>query len=129
VIDVTHYLKRDWVLGEYECWALVVEVYQRELNVSLPRANLGTTEPKSVRREFANHHANNLFEQIPEPKHLSVVAMGKRWLSHVGVYLDTNDGPRILHNRRVCGVLCQHPNDVKRDITILGYYQIKKSCL
>lgn len=124
-MDLLHYLAKGWTLGEYECWALVVEVYGRELGIELPRANLGSVDPKAVRKAFADNSAHDLFEQLAGPRHFAVVTMGKTWLSHVGIYLETADGPRILHNRQASGVLCQSPDDVAETINILGYYGLK----
>lgn len=124
-MDLLHYLAKDWILGEYECWALVVEVYRRELGVELPLVNLGSTEPKAVRQAFAGASAHDLFQRLDGPQPFAVVAMGKKWLSHVGVYLETADGPRILHNRQANGVLCQPPEQVADAIPILGYYGLK----
>lgn len=107
---MSNYLGRPWVPGEYDCWALVREIYEQELSIVLPTVTVDAANVRAVLNEIASTPVRGLFDPVPEPQHLAVVEMRQcGHPSHVGVYLETSDGPRILHNRRGAGVVCEEP--------------------
>jgi len=125
-MNILDYLGKPWVLGEYECWTMVVDFYNKELAIDLPVINLEVLNVFSIRKAFEQNQVQPLFTKIESPVDNCVVVMGRRWQSHVGVYIETTDGPRILHNRQYSGVLCQPITDITKDLDIFGYYEYKK---
>lgn len=127
MIDYGYYLSREWVLGEYECWAFVCDYYKRELGIELPLINLGSVDPNSVVGALAGAgDVRELFEEIDTPDHNCVLEMGIKRPTHVGVYLKTSDGDMILHCRRKTGGLCQPVKEITRALTIFSCYRLKQ---
>lgn len=101
----SRYLHLDWVAGEFTCWDLVRLVYRDELRLGLHETSsaFDVFDPRKIVREFIEHPSRKLFTQITEPQHLDVALYKNQ---HVGVFLTTPDGPRILHNDEHTGVAC-----------------------
>ncbi len=127
MIDYAYYLSRDWVLGEYECWAFVCDYYERELGVKLPLINLGVMDSSDVNQAFESHtDVRYMFEEIDSLEHNCVIELGIKRATHVGVYLETKDGPRVLHCRRRTGGLCQPLNEITKALTIFSINRLKQ---
>lgn len=125
MIDFKYYLSREWRIGEYECWAFVCDYYKRELGIDLPLINLGIDSSDAVNDAF--NQADNvrvMFERVEKPEHNCIVEMGIKRITHVGVYLDTPDGPMVLHCRRKTGGLCQPIKEVQRTITLFSFNRL-----
>ena len=58
-------------------------------------------------------------------EHGCVLEMGRRRVTHVGVWVDTPDGPKILHCRKASGGLCQDPDEVRETLTIFSYNRLR----
>lgn len=124
-MDILYYLSRDWVLGEYECWSFICDFYRREFNVELPDINLGTVDPRKVCSALSDAPERSMFEKIDNPEHGCVIEMGRRRVTHVGVWVDTPDGQKILHCRKASGGLCQDPEEVRETLTIFSYNRLR----
>lgn len=108
---------RPYIEGEYDCWSLVREVYQRELGVDLPVVAVASYDLRALLEEFSSTPIRALFRCIPEPEHLCAVEMiNRRTGMHVGVYLETVDGPRVLHNVKGSGVVCEPLETINRSM-------------
>ncbi len=129
-MNYLYYLNKPWVLGHYECWAMVCDFYKTELDIELPLINLGTTSPTARRKALADNEVYPLFSRKLKPKHGDVVAMCekmdvKKIFSHVGVYLDTPDGNKIMHSSKSHGTLIQDPSII--DCGIICYWRYKNA--
>lgn len=128
-MDLMYYLKKPWVLGEYECWAMVCDYYKAELGVDLPLINIGTTDLFVKRRTFMKNSAYRFFDKFDSPKNNDVVAMcnrddKKRRFIHVGVYVEADFGVRVMHSTKSAGTLIQKPEEL--DCGIICYYRLKQ---
>ncbi len=106
-LDYSNYIGREYLPVDFDCWGLVREVYQRELGVDLPAVPIFSGDLRAVIRTIKAHEIRGMFERC-EPQHLCVAELYLRESpNHVGVYLATVDGPRILHNHSSSGVICE----------------------
>ena len=80
------YLDRDFKLGQFDCYELVKNYYQRELNISMRHydrdKNWYKINPNIIRENFANEG----FFEVKEKKKHDVILFKKN--HHMGVYLD-----------------------------------------
>ena len=114
---LSHYLEKSWS-PDYDCWSLVQEFYQRELNIELPDVACNALNIREVLDEFELTDLYSLFRPALSPSHGCVVEMGTNGRSsHVGIYLEYSGG-RILHNHYFGGVVCEP----KPRHDILGYF-------
>ncbi len=123
-MNLLTYLGRPWQPVVFDCWGLVREVYRQELAIHLPAIPVDAPDFAATAHAFAHRPERRIFQVIEEPQPFCLAGMGRgKRLCHVGLYLDTPDGPRILHNERYSGVLCQRLEDLSTlNLTILGYY-------
>jgi cell wall-associated NlpC family hydrolase len=113
----------EYVAGVYDCWSLVRDVYRRELGIELPVVTVTAYDLRTILAEFASTPIKSLFERISHPEHLCVVEMANRRTGmHVGVYLDTPDGARVLHNIAGSGVVCEPLDTVNRTLVFWRYH-------
>lgn len=124
-LSVREYLGLPWERGEFDCWGLVRLVYACELNITLPLVFVDAGNYRDVVRAFKGHAVKQYFKKIEQPTNFCVVGICEGdELSHCGVYLDTNDGPRILHNIKDDGVVCQALSELKLyGFSIEGFYR------
>lgn len=108
ILDSSKYLGRPWRVGEYDCWSLVREVYLDAFGIMLPTVPVLADDVRAVLEEFGTSPLRGLFQPLVAPEHCCVVEIteGTR-ANHCGIYLDTDDGARILHNHRASGVVCE----------------------
>lgn len=121
------YIGRPWVATGFNCWELLREFYQRELNIHLPICNVDGGDLLAVSKAFLRSDVKKSFKKIESPVHLCAVAMRhihSDYESHCGVYLQMPDGEKILHNQRGAGVLLEPISRLPwRQLTISGFYQ------
>lgn len=130
-MNILKYLGREWESaadGEgFDCWGLVREVYHRELGVSLPVIPVDASSPRAVVEAFRCRSELSLFSRVAEPFPLCVVGMSAACgdaMSHVGIYFVASDGPRVLHNMEVSGVVCQALSELSLyGFSVVGFYQ------
>lgn len=123
-MDVRSYLGQPWESGGFDCWGLVRQVYDRELGIDVPVVPVLADDAREVCRAFASHPVASLFSPISSPQPLCVVGMsrGGAALCHVGVYVLTADGARVLHNQSGHGVTCV-PFSELDPYQVIGFYQ------
>jgi hypothetical protein len=97
-MDTNAYLGR--VYPSPPCWALVEDVYQREMAAAVPPAPVGGKSVRTVATalRIALHRGFGGFKRIPVPRDFCVVLMSRRMNSaplHCGIYY----GGRVLHAR------------------------------
>lgn len=101
----------------YDCWTLVRDVYGVELGIDLPLHDIDPASVRSVIAELRDSPIRSRFQRIDRPLHLCVVEMRRHDHSlHVGVYLETPDGPRVLHCREGSGTVCEPLNTIPFDL-------------
>jgi cell wall-associated NlpC family hydrolase len=126
-MNIEHYIGRPWVATGFNCWGLLREVYQRELQIDLPCCGLNADDVIAVGKAFLQSELKSGFNRIETPVHLCAVAMryaNSKHESHCGVYLQMPDGEKILHNWRGAGVLLEPVARLQwHQLTISGYYQ------
>ena len=92
------------------------EVYRVELGIDLPAVTI-PRDLRAIVREFRGP-IKSLLTRIPEPEHLCIAEMENHRLGmHVGVYVVTPDGPRILHNIEHSGVVCEPLRSIPYTLT------------
>jgi hypothetical protein len=83
------------------------------LGIDLPLHDIDPTSIRAIISELKASPIRSRFHRIDAPMHLCVVEMRLSDLSvHVGVYLDTEDGPRVLHCREGSGTVCEPLNTI-----------------
>lgn len=108
----SRYLGRTWT-PEYDCWALVREIYSDELGIDLPYTGIAAESVRASLRKIANHPIRQSFEKCA-PEHLAAAEFRRGhgdMAHHIGVYIDTPDGPKVLHLPKG-GVVLDRPADV-----------------
>lgn len=104
----SEYIGRPWVNGEYDCWALIRDVYRDRLRIELPEIAVDSDNLKEVMAAFGN--PDNLLPWAPirQPEHLCLVffSPGEHRAAHCGLWLEILGG-RYLHCHRRSGVVCE----------------------
>lgn len=113
----TEYLGLSWVSGArgpdaYDCWGLLVKVYQERLQISLREHNADFSKVSICDREIADESAE--WERLCIPEDMCAVALSKsvKFLHHVGIYLDI-DGGLIMHSHETSGVVIQSVQELR----------------
>ena len=117
------YLGKEWVSAEYDCWGLVRDIYQRELNIKLPFVCVNAKSNREVIDAFDGSKIYSMFEEISEPEHFSVLLIGNKKPRHCGVYLNVKSRAMVIHNQRGFGVVCESISILKRKANILSYHR------
>lgn len=108
------WLGREYIVGEYDCWHFLRDFYKHEMRIDLPAVGIDPTNARAVIREFRASTIRTLFGRVVNPMTFDAVEITiGQFPSHCGIYLDTEDGPRILHNRQGLGVVCQEPKQLR----------------
>ena len=120
-MNIDDYLGRPWLSPGYDCWGLVRDVYQRELNVSLPAFLCDSRNPRKVGLALKQNSSplNPLFKEC-DLKNYAIVGFSKLGrLCHVGIYYDGG----YLHCDRGVGVCYEssvHPYVVSHVCELVG---------
>ena len=84
------------------------EVYLHELGIDLPIHDIDAANVRQVMSTLKQSPIRTRFHRLDTPRNLCVAEMRHHDHSvHVGIYLDTEDGPRILHCRQGSGTVCE----------------------
>lgn len=115
------YLGMPFVPLQFDCWSLVRQVYADELNIHLPRVTIDAANMRAVVAEFrGQQNIRRGFCEVHQPEHLAVMEYGRVNACHVGLYVETPNGPKILHCDEGSGVVLEWPHRMK--LPLLGIY-------
>jgi hypothetical protein len=97
-------------------------VYADELGVDLPYTGIAPETLFASLRKIASHPIRKRFNAVPVPENFAVAefASPDAHPYHIGVYVETPDGPMILHNPKG-GVVLEPVNQVKSKIKYWVY--------
>lgn len=100
---IAGYLFTRWA-PETHCWWLVRDVYRSALGVDLPEYAEYSTALDHA-REFKRNVVSGEWLELDEPENLCVVAMGRKTINHVGVWLAEHG--KVLHLPEGRGGQCE----------------------
>lgn len=120
--------KLAWFLGSvlgkrydpvtFNCWTLACLAQSTLFDRRLPEVEPETIADKKARsRALRDHTGRSDWVEALRPVHGSMALMGRvfGWESHCGVYLETADGPAVLHADEQAGkVVLDTPLDLRR---------------
>ena len=108
----SRYLGLTWS-PEFDCWGLVRRVYAEELGVDLPYTGIAPESVFKSLRLIASHPIRQQFCKS-DPEHLAVAEFRHGhgdMPHHIGIYIETPDGPKVLHLPKG-GVVLDRPQDL-----------------
>lgn len=119
-----------WVSGAYgpdayDCWGLFVTVQREHFGRHLPRVHVDATNLRSVVRAFNRHPERQSWVPVPQPElGDGVLISRKRLANHVGVWVEIDGKPGLLHSAQAHGVVFQaqgtfDPNSKR----LVGYFR------
>lgn len=123
------YVGRPWSSGGYgpesfDCWGLVHAVYLYRLGTELPRHpgvyEIGRDTVAGLIRE---HATGGRWLAVDKPSDLCIVAMGRRFVDHVGIYVAAQGG-LVLHSGSSFGVVLQPLSVVRSHFSTVRYYEL-----
>jgi cell wall-associated NlpC family hydrolase len=106
----------------FDCWGLVTQVYRDRLSVNLPEF-AGVTNILTSSRMINEGLKQTECEwaRLNRPVDMCLVAMGRRCLSHVGIFLKEENG-LVLHAYEDHKVCVDNLSDITR---ILGFGRVE----
>jgi cell wall-associated NlpC family hydrolase len=114
----TQYIGRPWRAGargpnSFDCWGLVWYIYKTHLGVDLPnfRGLDPVSDPLLCAKKINDQAHGPDWSPLPKPEDMCVVAMGIRYLTHVGLYLAVDNG-LILHCTYRQQVVAESPRQI-----------------
>ncbi len=105
--QVANYVGRPWVRGEYDCWSLVRDVYADCYGIDIPNAPIDAGDLRQVIKTLESSAIRSQFHRVKNPVDGCLAEMGERHPVHIGIYIETPDGPFIMHNHAASGVVCE----------------------
>jgi len=119
-----------WVAGAYgpdayDCWGLFVTVQREHFGRHLPRVDVDATNLRSVVRAFNRHPELENWVPVPQPElGDGVLISRKRLANHVGVWVEIDGQPGLLHSAQAHGVVFQAEGTFDQNSNrIVGYFR------
>ena len=120
------YLGKPWRAGAYgpdafDCWALLVDIYQKQLGISLPLHSNVDRNPLDMAC-MASHDIATEWHEVSEPVDWCGVGLSNvpGRVTHVGVYIGKAN--MVLHTQKVSGCIIEPLESVLRKFKQVTYY-------
>jgi len=110
---------KPWESGQqgpeaFDCWGLLVWVYQQQFNINLPNIAVAEGDLRSQVKAFHAHPENAHWQRVEKPKEGNALLLRQsRHPIHVGLWIDTEGESGVLHALQGAGVVFQTLNSLK----------------
>ena len=118
----TPYIGMPWVAGRSDCWNFARRVWQERFGWAVPLVDIDVSDARAARHALAAQPIGDTWAQVDRPVEGDAVlmAMGAR-PCHVGVWIEPESGPGVLHSVDGAGVIF-NPQD-RLVYRIVGFWR------